>query len=69
MAEYIERENAIARFIPYAHAGESIYADVVISDIKCIKAADIAKCAMVDGLRPKAFLSALWVVSATLLSV
>lgn len=30
MAEYIERENAIAWFLPYAHAGESIEADVVI---------------------------------------
>ena len=42
MAEYIERENAIAWFIPYAHVGESIDADVVISDIKGMKAADVA---------------------------
>lgn len=40
--EYIERETAIAWFIPYAHAGESIDADVVISDIKGMKAADVA---------------------------
>ena len=42
MAEYIEREIAIAWFMPYAHAGESIDADVVISDIKGMKAADVA---------------------------
>lgn len=42
MAEYIERENAIAWFMPYVHAGESIDADVVISDIKGMKAADVA---------------------------
>lgn len=42
MAEYIDRENAIAWFMPYAHAGESIDADVVISDIKGMKAADVA---------------------------
>ena len=42
MAEYIERENAIAWFMPYAHAGESIDADVVISDIKGMKASDVA---------------------------
>lgn len=42
MAEYIERETAIAWFIPYAHAGESIDADVVISDIKGMKTADVA---------------------------
>ena len=42
MAEYIEREKAIAWFTPYAHVGESIDADVVISDIKGIKAADVA---------------------------
>ena len=42
MAEYIERENAIAWFMPYAHAGESIDADVVIADIKGMKAADVA---------------------------
>ena len=42
MAEYIERENAIAWFMPYEHAGESIDADVVISDIKGMTAADVA---------------------------
>ena len=42
MPEYIELENAIAWFMPYAHAGESIDADVVISDIKGMKAADVA---------------------------
>ena len=42
MAEYSERENAIAWFVPYAHTGESIDADVVISDIKGMKAADVA---------------------------
>ena len=42
MMEYIERETAIAWFIPYAQAGESIDADVVISDIKGMKAADVA---------------------------
>ena len=42
MAEYIERETAIAWFMPYAHAEESIDADVVISDIKGMKAADVA---------------------------
>ena len=42
MAKYIERETAIAWFMPYAHAGESIDADVVISDIKGMKAADVA---------------------------
>ena len=42
MAEYIERENAIAWFMPYAHVGESIDADVVIADIKGMKAADVA---------------------------
>ena len=42
MAEYIERETAVAWFMPYAHAGESIDADVVISDIKGMKAADVA---------------------------
>ena len=41
MAEYIKREAAIAWFMPYAHAGESIDADVVISDIKGMKAADV----------------------------
>ena len=43
MAEYIRREDVIAWFMPYAHAGESIDADVVISDIKGMKAADVAK--------------------------
>ena len=42
MAEYIEREATIAWFMPYAHAGESIDADVVISDIKGMKSADVA---------------------------
>ena len=42
MDEYIERETAIAWFMPYAHVGESIDADVVISDIKGMKAADVA---------------------------
>lgn len=42
MDEYIERETAIAWFMPYAHAGESIDSDVVISDIKGMKAADVA---------------------------
>ena len=42
MDEYIERETAIAWFMPYAHAGESIDADVVISDIKGMKAADVS---------------------------
>lgn len=42
MSEYIDREAAIAWFMPYAHAGESIEADVVISDIKGMKAADVA---------------------------
>ena len=42
MAEYIEKETAIAWFMPYAHAEESIDADVVISDIKGMKAADVA---------------------------
>lgn len=41
MAEYIEREAAIAWFMPYVHAGESIEADVVISDLKGMKAVDV----------------------------
>ena len=41
MDEYIDRETAIAWFMPYAHAGERIDADVVISDIKGMKAADV----------------------------
>ena len=43
MAEYIQRESAIAWFMPYVHAGESIDADVVISDIKGMKSADVAE--------------------------
>lgn len=43
MAKYIERESAIAWFMPYVHAGESIDADVVISDIKGMKSADVAE--------------------------
>ena len=42
MDEYIRREDVIEWFMPYAHAGESIDADVVISDIKGMKAADVA---------------------------
>ena len=42
MDEYIRREDVIAWFMPYAHTGESIDADVVISDIKGMKAADVA---------------------------
>ena len=42
MDEYIKREEAIEWFMPYEHAGESIDADVVISDIKGMKAADVA---------------------------
>ena len=42
MDEYIRRENAIEWFMPYEHVGESIDADVVISDIKGMKAADVA---------------------------
>ena len=42
MDDYIRREDVIAWFMPYAHTGESIDADVVISDIKGIKAADVA---------------------------
>ena len=38
----IERETAVAWFMPYAHAGEIIDADVVISDIKGMKSADVA---------------------------
>lgn len=38
MDEYIRREDVIAWFMPYAHVGESIDADVVISDIKGMKA-------------------------------
>ena len=42
MDEYIRREDVIEWFMPYAHLGESIDADVVISDIKGMKAADVA---------------------------
>ena len=42
MDKYIDREAAIEWFMPYAHAGESIDADVVISDIKGMKAADVS---------------------------
>ena len=42
MAEYIRREDVIEWLMPYAHAEESIDADVVISDIKGMKAADVA---------------------------
>ena len=42
MDEYIRKEDVIELFMPYAHAGESIDADVVISDIKGMKAADVA---------------------------
>ena len=42
MAEYIRREDVIEWFMPYAHAEESIDADVVIADIKGMKAADVA---------------------------
>ena len=41
MTDYIDREEAIAWFMPYVHAGESIEADVVISDLKGMKAADV----------------------------
>ena len=41
MTEYIEREAAIAWFMPYVHEEKSIDADVVISDIKGMKAADV----------------------------
>ena len=42
MDEYIRREDVIEWFMPYEHAGESIDADVVISDIKGMKAADVS---------------------------
>ena len=42
MDGYIRREDVIAWFMPYAYVGESIDADVVISDIKGMKAADVA---------------------------
>ena len=41
MDEYIKREEAIAWFMPYVHAGESIEADVVLSDLKGMKAYDV----------------------------
>lgn len=37
MAEYIDRVEAIAWFMPYVQSGESIESDVVISDLKCMK--------------------------------
>ena len=43
MDGYIRREDVIAWFMPYVHTGESIDADVVISDIKGMKAADVAQ--------------------------
>ena len=43
MDEYIRREDVIEWFMPYAHVGESIDADVVISDIKGMKSADVAQ--------------------------
>ena len=42
MDEYIRKEDVIEWFMPYAHAEESIDADVVIADIKGMKAADVA---------------------------
>ena len=42
MAGYIEREAAIEWFMPYVHMEESIDADIVISDIKGMKADDVA---------------------------
>ena len=42
MAEYIRREDVIEWFMPYAHVGENMGADVVISDIKGMKPADVA---------------------------
>lgn len=42
MDEYIRKEDVIEWFMPYAHTGESIDADVIISDIKGMKAADVA---------------------------
>ena len=42
MTEYIDKEEAIAWFMPYVHTGECIDADVVISDLKGMKAADVA---------------------------
>ena len=41
MDEYIKREEAISWFMPYVHEEKSIDADVVISDIKGMKAADV----------------------------
>ena len=43
MDGYIRREDVIAWVMPYTHVGESIDADVVISDIKGMKAADVAQ--------------------------
>ena len=42
MAEYIDRVEAIEWFMPYVHSGESIESDVIISDLKGMKAADVA---------------------------
>ena len=42
MAEYIRREDVTECVVGYAIAGESIDADVVISDIKGMKADDVA---------------------------
>ena len=52
MAEYIRREDVIEWFMPYAHVGESIDADVVISDIKGMKAADVAPVVHARWIRP-----------------
>ena len=41
MDEYIKREEAISWFMPYVHEEKSIDADVVISDLKGMKAADV----------------------------
>ena len=41
MAEYIEREAAIAWFMPYVHTEERIGADDVIEDIRSLPAADV----------------------------
>ena len=62
MTEYIEREAAIAWFMPYVHAGESIEADVVISDLKGMKAADVEpvqEWISVDERLPENFISVL----------
>lgn len=41
MTEYIDREAAVAWFMPYVHEGKSIDADDVISDLKGMKAVDV----------------------------